>query len=187
MKIRIAMTLAFALFFPVLFSRTARAQEPVREDVTARPQSPGADAPDLGQYVPPVAPGALLLAIAPAHPEPPYEFPGSLSSDLRKQNARKFFDKMSRHRKTIVEITLRSGTSLEGWVVAVTADRFTLLEASTRQETTVSFDDLRDWQQLAPTSGELARNVLALAGLELVQIALFPFMILASLAGWDGC
>jgi len=197
MKTRLIVTFGSVLVLSALSGGMAHAQEPVRQGRVALLQAPSelaADAPDLGRFTLAFVPGELPLSTAVNHPQPPYSFPASAlglsqaqwSGDPRQQDARMFVERMSRDWKHRVEITLRNGTLLQGRVVAVAEQQFTIRAAKTKHETTVSYADLWDWY-VFPTSGEIARNVLAVAGLELAQIALLPLLILAALSGWDGC
>lgn len=111
------------------------------------------------------------------------------SGDIRMQYVRMYFEQMSqdrRHRKDRVDIALRNGARLEGRIVSVGADRFTMRIASGNQETSVNFSDLSGWQ-LAPPHEHVALNVLALAGLELLRIATLPVTIVQLLSGSCGC
>lgn len=138
--------------------------------------------PFAGQRIEPLTPNLLPVGAS-------NTFQSQPSGDIRMQYARLYFEQMSdhrRHQKDRAEVTLRNGTRLQGRVVSVGTDQFTIRIASTKQEISVNFSDLSSWQ-LAPPNDHIALNLLAAAGLELLEVAKLPLITLATLPCRCGC
>jgi len=105
------------------------------------------------------------------------------------QYVRLYFEQICqdrRHRKERVDVTLHSGIVLEGRIVAVSAEQFTIRMATSNQETKVNFSDLAKWQP-APPHEHVVLSALELSGLELLRIAILPVTILQAVARSCAC
>jgi hypothetical protein len=85
-----------------------------------------------------------------------------------------------------VSVTLQDHKRLVGFIIAATPEQFVMRNLATQQEHAIRYEDVARWRVIR-SPGERARNVGQTICLVLLSIPLLPLMLLAGLAGWDGC
>jgi hypothetical protein len=91
-----------------------------------------------------------------------------------------------REDKQRVSLALKDHQRLEGFIHSATPEQFVIENPSTQQEYSVRYEEVAKWRVIR-SPGAQARSNGQTIGLVLLAIPLLPFMLLAGLAGWDGC
>jgi len=91
--------------------------------------------------------------------------------------------KLAAEHKRDLSVTLFNQKRITGRVLSADTTQFILRARYSHQQSTIRYSDVREWS-VVPTAGNQALQNTALV---LMTIPLLPLLLLAGLAGWDGC
>jgi hypothetical protein len=105
---------------------------------------------------------------------------------IRMERCKDFVQSAMRQHKQRVSVALQDHKRLEGFIISATPEQFVIENPSNQEEHSIRYEDVAKWRVIG-SPGEQARGVWQTIGLVLLSIPLLPLMLLAGLAGWDGC